>query len=136
MDDTTFFKGTVLNPRLIFRNQFKGIKHVNGYIRLTTNNEDPAYMFNVIYHQALEGHPVGIINIVIYNKVYGKDVSTINVIDDEKLYSLANHEKSAILYSKNWSTKEDTFVEDGNKVTFARPYAEAVEQWLTQIFSK
>lgn len=136
MNTETFFKGMVLNPRLVSRNLYKGIKNVTGYIRLTTNDTDPAYMFNIIYHQQNEGHPVGIIEVIVYNKVYGKDISTVEVTADEKLYPLANSEKAIILYSKNWSSKEDTFVENGTKVSFARPYAEAVEQWLTQIFSK
>jgi hypothetical protein len=133
---TEVFNGEVLNPRLVFYNKTKHIKTVTGYIRNTRDPRDPALMFNVIYHQVNTGDSVGIINLVIYNKTYTKDVSTTDIIDDSKLYAMVNNEKLEIFYSKAWSNKEEIFVEDGNKIDLARPYAESVELWLNQIFTK
>jgi hypothetical protein len=136
MTEVPEFQGVTKLVRLVSRQINKGIYNVTGYIALTKDDNAPAYFFNLIYHQEKAGEPVGIVNLIIYNKVYGKDVATIVSADEDKLYTMTNSEKFVVLYNKAWSTKEDTFVESGTKLDLARPYAEAVETWLTQIFVK
>jgi hypothetical protein len=131
------FTGNILLPRLVSHDKQTGIKNVVGYISLDNSVNSPAHLFNVIYNQPHVGDSISLINIIIYNKVYSKDVATIdNSIDAPKLYQMVNSEKLIPFYSKGWSEDEKAYTESGEKVSFAKPYAEAVEQWLNKIFAK
>jgi hypothetical protein len=128
------FKGTVILPRLVSHDKATGIKNVVGYMNITGSENDPAYFFNVIYSQKNIGDTIGIINIIVYNKVYSKDVATIDGISITKLYQMVNAEKLIPYYSKGWSDDDKAYIESGEKPNIGKPYAEAVELWLNQIF--
>ena len=128
----TQFTGTVLSPRLAFRHG--ALKNIVGYIRLTTSERDPAYMFNVQYSQEVEGAPIGLVSVTIYDKVFGKDLSTVETLDINKLYNLAHNEKNSIIYTRAFNADKNALEESGNKVEFGKPYANALELWLNQIF--
>ena len=130
------FKGTVILPRLVSHDKSTGIKNVVGYMNITGSENDPAYFFNVIYSQKNIGDVIGLVNIIIYNKMYAKDVATIDGIDTSKLYQMVNAEKLIPYYSKGWSADDKAYTEGGEKPGTGKPYAEAVELWLNQIFAK